>query len=83
MNIEKLLENSGFSPEEKKRASEIFRQLEGLKISEAEMILSFCAEVLDQCVITVSPVFTAEDPNGMCAGGDSVECPVNRKSHCL
>lgn len=53
MNIERLLENSGLLPEEKKRASEIFRQLDGLKISEAEMILSFCGKVLDQCVITV------------------------------
>ena len=53
MNIDKALENAGFSPEEKKRASEIFRQLDGLKISEAEMILTFCGKVLDQCVITV------------------------------
>ncbi|MEA4993366.1 MAG: hypothetical protein VB060_05945 [Oscillibacter sp.] len=83
MNIEKLLENSGLLPEEKKRASEIFRQLDGLKISEAEMILSFCGKVLDQCVITVSPAFTAEDSKGMRAGGDGVACPANRKSHCL
>lgn len=73
MNIEKVLEGSGFSPEQKRRASEIFKQLDGLKISEAAMILTFCEKVLDQCVITVGPVFIPETADGPCFGGKNVE----------